>query len=263
MSKAKMAVRVDDVCPKMLSSEFYKTIELIESYGITGLLGIVPDCKDSNLNRENEDTMFWSKIQGLKDRGWIIAMHGYQHVLDKTSKSLVSGGLNTEFSSKNYEEQITILSKGLEVMKSKGLFTDVFFAPAHSYDKTTIYALRDLGFKYMSDGRSKYCYNRYGMKFIPCRVYGYPMFPSGIVTLAIHPCASGELGYKSLADYLSKNKDILVSYSELMEEKDRFLPAQLLDEKLFVFYIRYIHIRIWPLIVKMWSIIRKVFVDVK
>ena len=47
------------------------------------------------------------------------------------------------------------IKKGKEILESHNVYTDVFFAPSHSYDDNTLRALSKCGFKYISDGYSK------------------------------------------------------------------------------------------------------------
>jgi len=246
MSQAKIAIRIDDVCPQMDSERFERTVRHIESCGVRGLLGLIPECRDEYLCQRADDPDFWKKLLELRENGWVLAMHGYTHVYDIQSKSMVSGGLNSEFAGYTYEEQFKKLKKGLDILSLHGIKTNIFFAPSHSYDKNTLRALHNLGFKYISDGRSTYCYRHYGLKFIPCRVYGMPRRIEGVITLALHPCAITDEEYDQWKEYIEVHHDRLVSYSELLVEKEHELLPQLIDEKLYILFSRYIRPWLWP-----------------
>ena len=101
-----ITVRLDDVCPNMHIDRFKKCVKLIESYGIKGLIGIVPENKDSDLIYEQEWTGFWDEIRDMQKRGWIIGMHGFNHTLDNIGKSLVSNRNDSEFAGVSYEQQL-------------------------------------------------------------------------------------------------------------------------------------------------------------
>ncbi len=248
--QAKIVIRIDDVCPQMDRERFDRTVRHIESCGVRGLLGIVPDCRDEYLCQMLGDPDFWEKLIELREKGWTLAMHGYTHVYDIQFKSMVSVGLNSEFAGHSYKEQFDKLKKGRDLLNLHGIKTDIFFAPSHSYDKNTLYALRALGFKYISDGRSTYCYRRYGLKFIPCRFYGMPRQIKGVITLALHPCAINDLEYEPWKEYIENHRECLVSYSKLLLEKEHGLLSQLVDEKLYVFFSRYIRPWLWPFLSK-------------
>jgi len=73
-------------------------------------------------------------------------------------------------------------------MNSHGVETDIFFAPAHSYDDNTLRALSNSGFKYVSDGLSSKPYMRYGITLLPCRSGGIPRMRKDdtYVTAVVH-----------------------------------------------------------------------------
>jgi predicted deacetylase len=62
-----------------------------------------------------------------------------------------------------------MIARGKELLRKKELATDIFMAPAHSYDKNTIKALGQLGFRYVTDGYSLFPYIIGSLKFIPCQ----------------------------------------------------------------------------------------------
>ena len=85
----KIAVRMDDITPNMDWKKFLEFKMLLDKHGIRPLIGVVPDNRDENLNREaehgkgrerKETAEFWEYIRSLQSQGWVIAMHGYQHV---------------------------------------------------------------------------------------------------------------------------------------------------------------------------------------
>ena len=76
----KIAIRMDDITPKMDWEKFEKFKTLLEEYQIKPLIGVVPDNQDENLNRGRENKDFWQYISRLQESGWCIAQHGYQHV---------------------------------------------------------------------------------------------------------------------------------------------------------------------------------------
>ena len=85
----KIAVRMDDIAPGMDWKKFNDFKELLDEYGIKPLIGVVPDNQDDNLERREENRGngadwipkdFWGYIRQLQEQGWVVAMHGYQHI---------------------------------------------------------------------------------------------------------------------------------------------------------------------------------------
>jgi predicted deacetylase len=236
----KMAFRIDDVCPQMHQERFDATLDLLRKYGIKPLLGVIPDNQDPYLMQNGDAEGFWQKMKQLRHEGCAIAMHGYRHVYDTKAKSMFTGGSRSEFAGHALEVQYDRLIKGMEIMRRNSLDTDIFFAPAHSYDKNTLRALNRSGFRIVSDGRSHYSYERLGLKFIPCRSYRVAVKCRGITTVALHPCTNGEREYATLQKTLHQNKKYLASYSELLDSRNYRLFWQLADEKTYVLYSRFV-----------------------
>jgi len=236
----KMSFRIDDVCPQMNQAQFAATFDLLRQYGIKPLLGVIPDNQDPILMQHEADKDFWLKLKRLRHEGCMIAMHGYRHVYDIKSKCLMTGGSRSEFAGHKFETQLEKIKNGISIMKQNDLDTDLFFAPAHSFDKNTLRALCQSGFKYISDGRSHFCYQRLGLKFIPCRSYRVAVKCRGLTTVALHPSLNGEREYEKLKKTLIQNKAYLTSYSDLMNSHCHQLAPQLADERLYVFYSRFL-----------------------
>ena len=150
--KKKILLRFDDICPTMNWEQWEKAKQLMDENMVVALLGVIPECKDSDLLIDAPRSNFWEYIKNLQDAGFTIAMHGYQHVFEIKADGLVTRNKISEFAGLPYKKQLEKIRKGKEILNSHGIETDVFFAPAHSYDRNTIKALREAGFKYVSDG---------------------------------------------------------------------------------------------------------------
>lgn len=237
-----LVLRIDDVCPQMDWEWFEKTMELLAKYNVTGLLGVVPDCKDPKLNVNEPKEEFWELMRQYQKQGWCIAMHGYTHVYDAQALGLVAVKKTaSEFAGHTYEEQLERLKKGKELLHEKNIDTDIFFAPSHNYDKNTIKALHMLGFQYISDGRSRYAYKWGKIKFIPNSRVGQAN--RGIHTWVLHPCISKETGYKILKDFLESKSQTILPFQTALEENDicnrcHGLIGQVSEEKVYVFFQR-------------------------
>ena len=149
----KIAVRMDDITPNMDWKKFLEFKMLLDKHGIRPLIGVVPDNRDENLNREAENgkgrerkgtAEFWEYIRSLQSQGWVIAMHGYQHVYTQKKGGMFPLNDFSEFAGLGFEQQFAMLEKGKDILESHGIKTDIFMAPAHSYDRNTLKALQKL-----------------------------------------------------------------------------------------------------------------------
>lgn len=206
----KIFVRCDDICPTMDFARFEQARGVFEKYGIKPLLGIVPLCKDSELQIEEENESFWEYIKSLQQKGYTLAMHGYEHLYDTDTRGTVNLGFKSEFAGHTLEKQVEKIRKGKEILKLHGIETDIFFAPAHSYDDNTIRALAVNGFRYMSDGWSLKPYKRHGILCLPCRTGGIPKIKGdGYYTVVLH---AHEWNYPEKADAYDRFKALCEMY---------------------------------------------------
>ena len=159
----KILVRCDDICPTMDFSRFEQARELFRQYDVKPMLGVIADCQDPDLEIETEHEEFWDYLLQLQQEGYTLAMHGYQHRFDTDIRGTVNLGFKSEFAGHSLEEQTEKIRKGKEILKGHGIETEIFFAPAHSYDDNTLRALSANGFRYMSDGWSFKPYKKHSL----------------------------------------------------------------------------------------------------
>ena len=76
----KIAIRMDDITPDMDWVKFEKFKAILDKHGVKPLIGVVPDNKDVKLKKNEPRKDFWEYIKSLQNDGWIVAMHGFNHV---------------------------------------------------------------------------------------------------------------------------------------------------------------------------------------
>ena len=241
MSKRKILLRFDDICPTMNWGQWERAKQMMDKVEVTALLGVVPDCTDPDLKIDTPRPDFWEYIRELQNQGYAIAMHGYHHQFEIKADGLVTKNKISEFAGLPYERQLEKIQKGKEVLNSHDIVTDVFFAPAHSYDDNTLRALAACGFKYVSDGLSSKPYMRQGIKLLPCRSGGIPRMEkkSGFVTAVMHAHEwvreekRGE--FLKFEGLLRDYRDEIVGFEEFSQWKLGNALVQRLVEKGYMF----------------------------
>lgn len=256
-NKTKILVRFDDICPTMNFVQFQKAIDLLDKYSIKPLLGVIPDCKDPDLYIETEHADFWEFVKSLQSKGYTIAMHGYQHVFDTEVRGLINNSFKSEFAGHSIDEQKEKIVKGKKILEAHGIYTDIFFAPAHSYDKNTIKALSQCGFKYMSDSGGSKVYKLFGIKLLPVRQCNIIRFlPLKYTTAIFHAHEwvreDKKEDYDFFNDLLNNKRSQIVQFKLFSELPSGINLVQRLEEKVYVFYERHIH----PYLVKVYRKIR-------
>lgn len=256
--KQNILLRFDDICPTMNWKQWDIALSLIDAIGVKALLGVIPDCQDPDLKIDMQRCDFWSYIKELQSQGHTIAMHGYKHVFNSDSHGILNRRMNSEFAGLPLDIQKQMIIKGKEILEKHGIYTDVFFAPAHSYDENTVKALSECGFNYVSDGKSRKSYVWHGIKFLPCRNGGaVKVGRSGWYTSIYHTHEwtknEKKQAYENLKNLTSNYSHLIVSFDEYKKQPEGLSFIQIPIERLFVFWqsrIRPVCVRIFRILVK-------------
>lgn len=218
MNNPKILIRFDDICPTMNWEQWYRAKRALDSIGATALLGVIPDNHDKDLMIDAPREDFWEYIKDLQHQGFAIAMHGYQHVFDIQASGLSTPKKHSEFAGHSFEEQNRRIIEGKKILAEHGIHTDIFFAPAHSYDDNTLKVLAANGFHYISDGKSFKPYKRHGIICFPERTGGIPKIKNDgrYYTVVLHAHEwerpEGNVVREKFESMLSVNSDNIVSF---------------------------------------------------
>lgn len=218
----KIAVRLDDITPDMDWERFLKFKEVLDKYQVKPLIGVVPDNRDENLkgSQEGAPTDFWTYIKELQKEGWVIAMHGYRHIYSTDKGGVFPLNNFSEFAGLAYEEQEKMLADGKRMLAEKGIETDVFMAPAHSYDKNTLKALIKTGFNKITDGFGDCPYQWKGITFFPIsfRLSDTLKKKTGYSTMVIHTGTIKDNEWEKYENYFQREDVTWISYEEYLKQ---------------------------------------------
>ncbi len=238
----KTCIRLDDITHNMDWDRFFRVSRILTEADLKPLIGVVPDVKDEKLDclsmsdswpeevrtriPEGDDA-FAEYIRDLRHKGWIIAMHGYDHVYRTGAGGLFPLNLRSEFAGCDYEDQKKRLAAGMERMRDMGLDTDIFMAPAHSYDANTLRALYDTGVRNITDGFGLRPYRR----TVPGGKMGeyltfYPISRSrseaisdkpGYTTLVLHVNTMKDTDIMKFEELIKNHRDHFMDYGDYMK----------------------------------------------
>lgn len=203
----KYILRLDDACERMDVRKWNRVEELLDRYGVKPIVGVIPHCEDPKMAGYDESGDIWDKIGKWRKKGWLIAMHGYNHVY-----STGSGGMNpvhrrSEFAGEPLEVQREKIRSGIGIMRGHGIDPDIFFAPSHTFDENTLTALREeSNIRYINDTIAYDVYTGYGFTFIPQQSGRVRKLPFRTVTFCYHPNMMDDDDLRELEAFIRDNR---------------------------------------------------------
>jgi len=193
--------------------------EMLLCENVKPILAVVPDNVDEKLMVDKPDPAFWDRVREWKQRGWTIAVHGYQHRYLTREPGLIGLNPYSEFAGLPLAEQQNKLERALDIFHSQRLDPDLWVAPAHSMDQNTLEALRSLGIRKVSDGFAIYPHvDARGILWIPQQMWRFRPMPFGVWTVCLHP-------NDWTAKHLLRLKNSLEEYRGQMATLEEIIPA--------------------------------------
>lgn len=204
-------IRLDDACPTMNINGWNRIEKILDKYNIKPIVGVIPDNRDI-LFDWNLDSNFWNKVKMWQNKGWVIAQHGFNHVYH------IKDGIHSEFVGLSYEEQFKKINEGYKFLQKRGINPTCFFAPAHTFDDTTIKVCKDTQyFTFISDGYALYPYKELGMLFVPSIFdTAHKILPFGVYTFILHPNFTTDKEFQHFEKFIQNNLKYFKSVEETL-----------------------------------------------
>lgn len=215
----KIAVRLDDITPDMDWEKFRRLEKILDENKITPLIGIVPDNQDPNLMRNEPMPEFEAQIKVWEEKNWVLAMHGWKHIYTTKKGGLFPLNHFSEFAGVPKNKQREMIYDGKEKLQKMGIVTNVFMAPAHSFDKHTVSLLKEAGFQYITDGFGQIPYKWKGLTFLPIAFQRSKDIEKseGYTTLVFHTNTMNEQDFVDFERVIEKHKQDFISYNEYLK----------------------------------------------
>jgi hypothetical protein len=187
-------------------------------------VAVIPDCQDKELKYEKPMKDFWLKVKEWENKGWTIAMHGYQHLSFETkSPSFVPFHKRSEFAGLPYEIQAQKIKNAWEIFNEAGIKPKVWVAPFHSFDKNTLLALKNLTeIRIISDCFAFDVFFHEDFYFIPQQLWNFKIMPFGLWTICLHPNTMKENDLEKLKDWFKKYRNLFMSPHEIELKKRKW-----------------------------------------
>ena len=188
MSLSGILIRFDDIHPEMNWEIWDEIVNICKEKNIKPIIAVIPNNKDESIVCSKPREQFWDEIKQLQNLGWGVALHGYEHLYTEELKGIVGLHNRSEFSGLSREIQNEKIYKAKQIFIENNIKPQLFIAPSHSFDETTIKVLLSLGIDVISDGFAIAPYRDANkMTWIPCQRwrFGFNMF--GVWTICLHP----------------------------------------------------------------------------
>lgn len=187
---ARYIIRLDDACPTMDSERWLRLENILDRLQIRPIVAVVPDNLDPLLQVGLPDPNFWSRVHSWKNKGWTIAMHGFQHAFHSIEKNkLILPFYNrSEFAGLSLIEQSQKILSSWNIFLKNGITPNAWIAPGHCFDYTTLQALQnETSIRIISDGIACNAYFENGFYWIPQQLWVLSPKRFGLWTLCLHP----------------------------------------------------------------------------
>ena len=209
----KFIIRLDDACERMDVNAWQRMEDILLAYDILPLVGVIPHCEDEKMAKYSVDEGFWEKVNRWQKKGWIFALHGYNHVYNTSTGGINPVNKRSEFAGNSYEVQAEKIREGVKIFREHGIEPKVFFAPSHTFDQNTLEALKNESeIRIISDTWAGSPYCRYGFTFVPQQSGQVRNLPFDVCTFCYHPNTMKESDFEKLESFLDKHSDKFVRF---------------------------------------------------
>lgn len=213
-------IRLDDACPFMDRAKWRRIEDILDKHGVKPLLGIIPDNADDYTMIDTKDDSFGAKVQSWVDKGWTMALHGYDHCY------IAEGGMDglnpmwkrSEFAGVPLEKEREKIRKGVAILREYGINPKYFFAPSHTFDENTLIALREESdIRFISDTIALKPYMYKDFLFVPQIMGSVRDIPFPCVhTFCYHPNTMCDGDFEKLDAFLTKNKAKFTTFDDVI-----------------------------------------------
>lgn len=223
-------MRLDDASYYWDRNRWQRVHDLMQKYSIKPIVAIIPNNEDKKLTLKYPyDASFLDTVRMWIAEGFTPALHGYNHVQDSQNGGINPVNLRSEFAGKSLAIQREKIAKGVNILSSMGIDAKIFVAPAHTFDKNTLEALRlESDIRIISDTVANDIYYCDGFFYIPQQSGQVREMNFAITTFCYHPNIMNELAFSKLEKFLEKNHTKFSGFDALnmtMREKSLYDKA--------------------------------------
>jgi predicted deacetylase len=218
MSTPQYLLRFDDICPTMNWNLWGQIERILVQRRLKPILAVVPDNRDPGLQVTAPVTDFWSRVRAWQNRGWTIALHGYQHLYVSRNAGMVAIRKKSEFAGLPEKEQREKLSRAMQIFEREGITSRVWVAPGSTFDSTTVGLLPEFGIRVISAGYFQFPYMcPVGMTWVPQQMHYFRPAPRGVWTVCYHHNQWDDSGLRKFREEIDRYGANIVSLDDVLD----------------------------------------------
>lgn len=229
-------LRLDDASDYMDIEKWMRMERLLDKYQIKPIFGIIPKNGDESLvSKYQQNPEFWSLMHSWIDKGWIPAMHGYEHRYVTEDGGINPVNKRSEFAGLSYEEQAEKIRKGYQLLVEHDISPEIFFAPSHTFDDNTLKAIKsETPIRIISDTVAWDVYKEGEFWFIPQQSGSVRKLLFKTVTFCYHPNTMSDNSFRLLEDFVEKNKKCFIPFDgKILTDKQKTIGDKLISKLYF------------------------------
>ena len=233
-------LRLDDASDYMDLAKWKKMERLLDHYEINPIFGIIPQNHDEALiSKYEQNPDFWALAHRWIEKGWTPAMHGYEHRYVTTDGGINPVNKRSEFAGLPYKEQAQKIRNGYQILKDHNIEPDIFFAPSHTFDESTLLALQnETPIRIVSDTIACDVYKKGEFWFLPQQSGSARKLPFKTVTFCYHPNTMNEAAFEQLEEFLKIKKGRFVQFSKIVLTERKQSATDKLLQKIYMYMHR-------------------------
>lgn len=214
-------LRLDDASEHWNKENWSRIHELCSAYNIKPILAIIPHNEDQKLTRFPLDIDYNQTIHSWINEGWTPALHGYNHVYITDQGGINPVNQRSEFAGVDSDLQRMKIRSGIAILHDMDIMPRVFVAPAHTFDRNTLLALKEESeIRIISDTVARDVYREDGFYFIPQQMGNVRRVNFPVTTFCYHPNNMRESSFKDLEVFF-RRYSVNFSSFDRVELKDR------------------------------------------
>ena len=206
-------IRLDDACPRRNVENWDRMEALLDRYGVRPLVGVIPNCQDPAMDKYPADEAFRQRLDAWQEKGWVIAMHGYNHVYGTNCGGINPMQARSEFAGEPLDVQEEKIRLGVAALCELGIQPKVFFAPSHTFDQLTLQALEQCSdIRIISDTFANDSYQKGCFTFVPQQSGLARKLPFRTCCFCYHPNDMQPEEFDRLELFLAENAASFIAF---------------------------------------------------